>query len=133
MSTALLALALLIALGITVFLVALGLTGLGTLLSRVFPVTPFEGALIHLVLFSLTIFLIGLTLLFERIKDSLWTTSAEDGEPLDEMLDVLKHDRNNADADKQLPFRREIVKVGRNDPCPCGSGKKYKFCCLNKV
>ena len=23
-------------------------------------------------------------------------------------------------------------KVGRNDPCPCGSGKKYKMCCLNK-
>ena len=20
-------------------------------------------------------------------------------------------------------------KIGRNDPCPCGSGKKYKFCC----
>lgn len=24
------------------------------------------------------------------------------------------------------------TKVGRNDPCPCGSGKKYKYCCLNK-
>ena len=24
------------------------------------------------------------------------------------------------------------VKIGRNDPCPCGSGKKYKKCCLNK-
>jgi len=24
-------------------------------------------------------------------------------------------------------------KVGRNDPCPCGSGKKYKKCCLNKI
>lgn len=24
------------------------------------------------------------------------------------------------------------VKIGRNDPCPCGSGKKYKFCCMNK-
>lgn len=24
------------------------------------------------------------------------------------------------------------TKVGRNDPCPCGSGKKYKHCCLNK-
>jgi len=24
-------------------------------------------------------------------------------------------------------------KVGRNDPCPCGSGKKYKFCCLGKT
>jgi hypothetical protein len=23
------------------------------------------------------------------------------------------------------------MKTGRNDPCPCGSGKKYKHCCLN--
>jgi preprotein translocase subunit SecA len=31
----------------------------------------------------------------------------------------------------QLPkvtIRREVPKVGRNDPCPCGSGKKYKHC-----
>lgn len=28
------------------------------------------------------------------------------------------------------PVRREgVVKVGRNDPCPCGSGEKYKRCC----
>ena len=27
------------------------------------------------------------------------------------------------------PNRREQPKVGRNDPCPCGSGKKYKKCC----
>ncbi len=27
------------------------------------------------------------------------------------------------------PARRETKKVGRNDPCPCGSGKKYKKCC----
>ena len=27
------------------------------------------------------------------------------------------------------PFKRESLKVGRNDPCPCGSGKKYKKCC----
>lgn len=27
------------------------------------------------------------------------------------------------------PLRRENPKVGRNDPCPCGSGKKYKKCC----
>jgi len=26
-------------------------------------------------------------------------------------------------------FKRETPKVGRNDPCPCGSGKKYKQCC----
>jgi hypothetical protein len=26
---------------------------------------------------------------------------------------------------------RRAAKVGRNDPCPCGSGKKFKKCCLN--
>jgi preprotein translocase subunit SecA len=30
---------------------------------------------------------------------------------------------------KAAPVRREAPKVGRNDPCPCGSGKKYKKCC----
>ena len=29
------------------------------------------------------------------------------------------------------PYVRETPKVGRNDPCPCGSGKKYKRCCLH--
>jgi preprotein translocase subunit SecA len=29
-----------------------------------------------------------------------------------------------------LPVRKG-KKIGRNDPCPCGSGKKYKKCCLN--
>jgi len=28
------------------------------------------------------------------------------------------------------PVRRETPKVGRNDACPCGSGRKYKKCCL---
>ncbi|HLR30862.1 MAG TPA: DUF1186 domain-containing protein [Fodinibius sp.] len=27
-------------------------------------------------------------------------------------------------------FEREIPKVGRNDSCPCGSGRKYKYCCM---
>jgi preprotein translocase subunit SecA len=30
---------------------------------------------------------------------------------------------------KQDPIHRDAPKVGRNDPCPCGSGKKYKKCC----
>ena len=45
---------------------------------------------------------------------------------------------NIFDEDKKKAFYREAKKantvikgkkVGRNDPCPCGSGKKYKFCC----
>ena len=31
-------------------------------------------------------------------------------------------------ASSEAPFKREVAKVGRNDPCPCGSGKKYKQC-----
>ena len=33
---------------------------------------------------------------------------------------------------KPEPIRNTGVKVGRNDPCPCGSGKKYKQCCSRK-
>ena len=34
----------------------------------------------------------------------------------------------NPDDGKQKPFVRKNKKIGRNDPCPCGSGKKYKNC-----
>lgn len=30
------------------------------------------------------------------------------------------------------PLRRETPRIGRNDPCPCGSGKKFKQCCGKK-
>ncbi len=33
------------------------------------------------------------------------------------------------DLEKPVPYQRHDAKVGRNDPCPCGSGKKYKRCC----
>jgi len=34
---------------------------------------------------------------------------------------------------KIQPLIRRGKKVGRNDLCPCGSGKKYKHCCLPKI
>ena len=33
---------------------------------------------------------------------------------------------------KKQPVRKAANKVGPNDPCPCGSGKKYKKCCRDK-
>ena len=33
------------------------------------------------------------------------------------------------DSDEAGSYRRKEKKIGRNDPCPCGSGKKYKNCC----
>lgn len=42
-------------------------------------------------------------------------------------LQVLAQRYKNAHTQKV----REYSKIGRNDSCPCGSGKKYKNCCLN--
>ena len=48
---------------------------------------------------------------------------------------------NNLTADRRKEIKKQFnrdhtvvkdAKIGRNDPCPCGSGKKYKHCCLNK-
>ena len=36
---------------------------------------------------------------------------------------------DNRTVSQSVPVRREAAKVGRNDPCSCGSGKKYKNCC----
>ena len=40
---------------------------------------------------------------------------------------------NKDDTSVKVPKKREEKKVYPNDPCPCGSGKKYKQCCMRKV
>lgn len=50
---------------------------------------------------------------------------------LDEWDDILTEDRRK-ELYKEEKLSGTVVKekkVGRNDPCPCGSGKKYKHCC----
>ncbi|MFQ5488801.1 MAG: YecA family protein, partial [Gammaproteobacteria bacterium] len=42
-------------------------------------------------------------------------------------------EKQAAEEKARQPLVREAPKVGRNDPCPCGSGKKYKKCCLTKA
>ena len=37
-----------------------------------------------------------------------------------------------APAIEKEPIKRTVPKIGRNDPCPCGSGKKFKQCCMGK-
>ena len=38
------------------------------------------------------------------------------------------HHHHHHGEERGTPFVREMPKVGRNDPCPCGSGKKFKAC-----
>lgn len=51
-------------------------------------------------------------------------TQSLDNDPNEQVLEELA-----PQPVQQQPVRREGEKVGRNDPCPCGSGKKYKHCC----
>ena len=47
---------------------------------------------------------------------------------------VDKKPTDTSKAKTPMPFkpmpRKSPQKVGRNDPCPCGSGKKFKHCCM---
>ena len=44
-------------------------------------------------------------------------------------LPEAEQERGQQAETPQQPMVRDAPKVGRNDPCPCGSGKKYKQCC----
>lgn len=61
------------------------------------------------------------------------------GHTPDEIFGKYEKPRLRLLSDKPFDFGRAEIfdfkskkKVGRNDPCPCGSGKKYKKCCLSK-
>jgi len=43
------------------------------------------------------------------------------------------HRRSRTSASSPAPLRREGRKIGRNEPCPCGSGIKYKRCCGSRT
>jgi len=50
----------------------------------------------------------------------------------DEMLDDDEWAETSGTFDAHTPFTRDHPKIGRNDPCPCGSGLKYKRCCMGR-
>lgn len=59
----------------------------------------------------------------------------EHGIPEDEILDDDEDDDEDFWGEPPHPpatFVRPTERIGRNDPCPCGSGKKYKKCCYGK-
>jgi len=55
---------------------------------------------------------------------------------MDEYLKMLEKQDPEARFYKEVmptPLQTSRAKVGRNEPCPCGSGKKFKRCCLNSI
>ena len=61
-----------------------------------------------------------------------WYTFSDAAKQDQERWATSSEDAGLAFADMPLPFVDPFKGVGRNDPCPCGSGKKYKKCCLNR-
>ncbi len=52
-----------------------------------------------------------------------------DEEPKRQQVAKITGTSGGDGSDKKRPVRNADKKIGRNDPCPCGSGKKYKQCC----
>lgn len=50
--------------------------------------------------------------------------------PIQDSLFDLQPEKHSPAANTESST---VINVGRNDPCPCGSGKKFKKCCLNKI
>jgi preprotein translocase subunit SecA len=73
----------------------------------------------------------------EGFVGSTWVESQaikEEATPASEIERQQQAAIAGTEADKKLePIRNLGPKVGRNDPCPCGSGKKYKQCCMRKA
>ncbi len=61
-----------------------------------------------------------------RLHDE-WLQTPRDGLDGRRPAEMLEGDRLL--PERVVTFRREQPKVGRNDPCPCGSGRKHKKCC----
>jgi preprotein translocase subunit SecA len=74
----------------------------------------------------------------EGFVGSTWVDSAaaikEDAQAASEIARQQQAAIAGTEADRKLePIRNRQEKVGRNEPCPCGSGKKYKQCCMRKA
>lgn len=78
----------------------------------------------------------------EGFQESMWMIGATIHESARSMAADARSMRGQQDQaianslqgdKKQEPIRNRGEKVGRNDPCPCGSGKKYKNCCMRQA
>lgn len=58
-----------------------------------------------------------------------WASFKEDDESEKEKSEDGEFEDDELDFESPLPYVRETPKIGRNAPCPCGSGKKFKKCC----
>jgi preprotein translocase subunit SecA len=73
----------------------------------------------------------------ESFVGSTWTEAEaihEEAPSTGEITEQQQAAIDGTQADRKIePIRHRQQRVGRNDPCPCGSGKKFKACCMRKA
>ena len=73
----------------------------------------------------------------EDFVGSTWVETSARHDDAQSTSDIAREQQaaidNTQGGDKIDPIRNRGQRVGRNDPCPCNSGKKYKNCCLRKT
>jgi uncharacterized protein YchJ len=124
------AILLLLALGLIVLMcVATAVfLGFGALLAQWLPLSLFEAAAVAI---GATITLVAFLHVIAAIMGAHAVDDFNgDFEDDDEDEDDDEFDADISNSDTSSPEPRSS-KVGRNDPCPCGSGKKFKRCCGN--
>ena len=118
---------------LVIFAVSAAMLLVGRLLGVLFPITTFEGALITtlVALGAILAFVLGYVgRIGEDMSHALAYLQEEDEEDEDDEAD--EDDEEEYPPLRLAPERREGKPVSRNAPCPCGSGKKYKRCCLGR-
>ncbi len=72
----------------------------------------------------------------ESFVGSTWVETSAQHEQAASSSDIAQQQEEAIDAtqgDRRIdPIRNRGKRVGRNEPCPCGSGKKYKVCCMRR-
>jgi hypothetical protein len=118
---------------LVIFLLSAAMVLVGRVLGLLFPLTTFQGALITT--------LVALGALLAYFLGSLGRSGAEMAHALAYLQEAAAEDEAEEDDDEAeeeypplrlAPERRERRRVSRNAPCPCGSSKKYKHCCLGR-
>ena len=116
----------------TLFLLALGVAvvlGFGALLARLVPLSLYQASLLVVFTALVLVFMAFVMTLVNRLPpgvpddldDEDWDDEEEEEEGGwgDDGRPMILH----------APVRHTEPKPGRNSPCPCGSGRKYKNCC----
>jgi preprotein translocase subunit SecA len=72
----------------------------------------------------------------EDFVGSTWVETSEskrEAQTTSEIAEQQQQAIEGSQGDGRVdPIRNRGQRVGRNEPCPCGSGKKYKNCCMRK-